>query len=82
MDINFDNLFFTSCHVSYLNPKSKEANMVPTDPSNSVGLLPHVSDNHPHAILPAKLPIKYALPRKPALLPNGIHNKQQHIPIL
>ncbi len=55
----------------YLCPKSNADNMVPIHPSNNAGLLPHVSDSHPHAILPAKLPIKYALPRKPALLPNG-----------
>ena len=47
--------------------------MVPHIPISNTGLRPHKSEIHPHIKLPAKLPTKKALPRKPAFLPTIIN---------
>ena len=39
------------------NPNSSSEKIVPQTPSNITGLLPRMSDSHPHVILPAKLPM-------------------------
>jgi len=46
--------------------------MVPLKPSKMTNFLPMISESHPQIMLPAKFPMKKALPKYPDILPIGV----------